>query len=220
MGAEQPLAALRRHLCIGCADQEGSLRFGDDLGLGEYVRADHRSEDDKRLVFENAIHRVQRIGAGSSGILRRQRQLFPADASASVDFIDREFDAVARLRAEQCEVARERSRQAQRYRRGTACGVRFRFGGEGDRQANRGRANDRGLHGYIRHQHPLLSWGNVRVADGERQACRNCPPSLPLVHEPLLFSGNPSGQGVRGNSRFIFRPLRLWPGRERPRRDH
>jgi hypothetical protein len=65
------------------------------------VQTDHRAEDNQRLAFDDAIHRVQGVGAGSAGILRRQGDLPAGDAARGVDLVDREFDAIAGLGAEQ-----------------------------------------------------------------------------------------------------------------------
>jgi hypothetical protein len=78
------------------------------------MRADHRSKDDKWLAFEDAIHRVQRIRAGCAGVFGRESDLLAGDATAGIDFVDREFGAVARLRTEQGQIAGKRGGQTER----------------------------------------------------------------------------------------------------------
>jgi hypothetical protein len=116
MGPEQPLAALRRDLGVGGADKKRRLRFVDAFGLREDMRANHRSEDNQRLAFDDAIHRVERVGAGCTGIFCRQDKLLASDSPSGIDFIDSEFDAVAGLDAEQRQIAGEGGSQTKRDR--------------------------------------------------------------------------------------------------------
>ncbi len=127
MGSEQPLAALRRDLGIGGADQKRRFGFGHAFGLREHMRADHRSEDDQRLAFEDAVHGVERVGRGRAGIFRRQREFLAGDAAIGIDLIDREFDAIARLRAQQRQIACQCGGQAERDRRRATRSIGFRF---------------------------------------------------------------------------------------------
>src|SRR6267378_1260212 len=82
--------------------------------LREYMRADHRSKDNKWPAFEDAIHRIQRVGAGCAGVFCRESDLLVGDAAAGIDFVDREFGAVARLRTEQRQIAGKCGGQTER----------------------------------------------------------------------------------------------------------
>jgi hypothetical protein len=78
------------------------------------MRADHRPKDNKRLAFEDAVHRIQRIGAGCTGVFCCESDLLAGDATAGIDFVDRDFGAVARLGTEQGQIAGKRGGQTER----------------------------------------------------------------------------------------------------------
>ena len=96
-------------------DKKRRLRFVDAFGLRETCVL---IIDSKIMTasFDDAIYRVERVGAGCTGIFCRQDELLAGDSPTGIDFIDSEFDAVAGLDAEQRQIAGEGGSQTKRDR--------------------------------------------------------------------------------------------------------
>jgi hypothetical protein len=116
--AEYPLVSLRRDLLCSSRDNDlRRLRLRGDLGSGEARRAADAADEDRYIIARRQSLRDVDSFLGFAGVIRINCfNLFTADATSSVLFLDCEIDGFLLSGTRGSGVASERSEYSNLYR--------------------------------------------------------------------------------------------------------